>query len=879
MTADMSKHTGIRVGIDIGGTHFSAALAERGELLTDTYRRIHVDPAADATILLDQLAGLIKEVEGLSSRPAEGIGMAMPGPFDYPNGVAMIKGLSKYENLFGLNIREALGGRVPIRFENDAACFGLGAAGLADTKAFRKLVVITLGTGLGACFIEDRQLVTNGAGVPPNGYLYNIPFKEGIAEDYISARWLLQAYPAADVREIADRAAEDEEAAAVFRQFGAHLGILLGPWLKRFNAEAVVIGGSIARAYALFGPAMHLNVPVIIPEEGELVAIAGAAALDSPIAEGQTTARKTRQHLLPAKINVAGKVGKTEVRERSEYDIYPFEPLGNGRIFSGYTALARWMAGQKGVRLDGYAGIDWSLVRSRVCSTLRAMGLRVFWYETNAFLRLTSEIETMVRPFLGLVGSVWGTKTTLNLGDWYDPALYDWQPGEGADIVVLAGTGSGLSSWKAPVVYFDLPKNELQYRMRGGRAANLGSTGTGLFPEMYKRSYFVDWVVLNQHRRNISPEIAVVVDGQQEEDPNWALSDSLLKGMRSMAENFIRPRPWFEPGVWGGQWMKQHIPMLPKEEVNYAWSFELIAPENGIVFESDGLLLEVAFDWLMQQESVNILGVDAGTFGEEFPIRFDFLDTFGGGNLSIQCHPSLSYVQEYFGERITQDETYYILDCKAGAGVYLGFTEDIDPGTFREALENSQSSNQSIDIEEYVQLLPAKKHDLFLIPNQTIHGAGVNNLVLEISATPYIFTFKMYDWMRLDLEGVPRPINIEHAFHNLDFSRKGDKVVKELVSRPELLQSGPGFQLELLPTHPDHFYSIHRMTLTGSIRIATEGKFHLLMLVEGRQVIITTGGGHQYVVHYAETFLLPAATEEYELHANESVTLVKAFVK
>lgn len=888
---------GITLGVDVGGTHFSAALAEDGRLLADTYRRIPVDAAADAGSVLDTLAGLINAVMGLVEVPVGSIGIAMPGPFDYIGGVSMIEGLAKYERLYGLNVREALRDRlkasaVPIRFENDAACFGLGAARSAGVRKYNKVIVVTLGTGLGACFIEDGALVKSGPGVPPNGYLYNIPLKGGIAEDHISARWLLSVYPAKDVREIAERAVKDVVAAAAFRQLGANLGILLTPWIRRFEADAVVIGGGIASAYALFGPSMGLDVPVIVPEDAERVGIAGAAGLThagraaaaGAVAREMIPARKTTQSPLPVRVGSGGQEG---------YVLFPSEPLGSGKIFSGYAALARWIVGQQGVRLDGYAGIDWDLVRSRLCWELRALGIRVNWYETKAFLKPAERIESMVKPYLGEEGSVWGTKTDLSLGDWYSLRLYDWRPEEGTGLNILAGAGAGLSEWEAPVVYFDLPKNELQYRMRAGSATNLGRMETGLFTEMYKRSYFIDWVVLNQHRRNISGAIAVVVDGQHEEEPNWSLLDSISRGMRSMAGNLIRARPWFEPGVWGGQWLKQHIPGLSRQEVNYAWSFELIAPENGIVFESDGLLLEVAFDWLMQWESKAVLGVDAGTFGEEFPIRFDFLDTFGGGNLSIQCHPSLPYIREHFGENITQDETYYILDCKPGAGVYLGFTDDIEPEVFRQALEKSQASNQGIDIEEYVQLLPAKKHDLFLIPNKTIHGAGINNLVLEISATPYIFTFKMYDWMRLDLEGMPRPINIGHAFHNLDFSRKGAVVKEELISRPRLLRSEPHLKLELLPTHPEHFYAIHRITLsgraeeggrvtfTGSTRIETQGRCHLLMLVEGKRVTVVTGQGRRYVLYYAETFVIPAAAGEYEL-INEDpspIVLVKAFVK
>jgi predicted NBD/HSP70 family sugar kinase/mannose-6-phosphate isomerase class I len=875
----------LHLGVDIGGTHISAALALDGVLLSETYRRAAIDPAADASMLLDAWAELMNAVIALAPASAikdavvRSIGLAMPGPFDYANGIAMIRGLNKYESLYGLNIREALRDRLadstlPIAFANDAACFGLGGA-RAEAAAHRKVIAITLGTGFGACFVGDKTLVTAGPGVPPNGYLYNIPFKDGIAEDYISARWLLSTGKAKDVRAMAEQAMTHGRA---FTEFGTNLGLFLAPWIKAYEADALVIGGSISQAFGLFGPAMQtafaqkgVEVAVVVATNTEHTAIAGAAGLTEQRQVGVIPARKSLQARLPKNVETTGRDG---------YHIYPFEPLGNGHLFPGYASLARWILGQKGVRLDGFAGIDWNLVRHELCSALRKEGVTVLWYETSAWQKPETAIETLVKPFLGQEGSVWGTKTTLTLADFYTKELVDWEPGADT-VVILAGTGAGLSRWEAPILYFDLPKNELQYRMRAGSATNLGQTGTGPSSEMYKRSYFVDWPVLNQHRRAICDAIILAVDGQREEDPNWALLDSIRRGMQSVAVNLIRARPWFEPGVWGGQWMKQHIPALSREEVNYAWSFELIAPENGVVFESDGLLLEIAFDWLMQWESKAIMGIDAHRFGEEFPIRFDFLDTFGGGNLSIQCHPSLPYIQENFGETITQDETYYILDCKPGAGVYLGFNEDIDPATFRQALEKSQASNQAIDIEEYVQLLPARKHDLFLIPNQTIHGAGINNLVLEISATPYIFTFKMYDWMRLDLEGMPRPINIRHAFHNLDFTRKGCRVQEELISRPQLLQSDDEVQLELLPTHPEHFYSIHRITLTGSTRISTEGRCHLLMLVEGKTLTIKTNQGKTYTLQYAETVVLPAAAGAYQLINPEStpVKIIKAFVK
>jgi mannose-6-phosphate isomerase class I len=332
--------------------------------------------------------------------------------------------------------------------------------------------------------------------------------------------------------------------------------------------------------------------------------------------------------------------------------------------------------------------------------------------------------------------------------------------------------------------------------------------------------------------------------------------------------------------VWGGQWIKDRFKGINSEALNYAWSFEMIVPENGLLFEDQGVMLEVSFDMLMFQENQNILGKAARRFGYDFPIRFDFLDTFDGGNLSVQCHPSPDYIKEHFGEDFTQDETYYILDARPDATVYLGFQDSIDPAEFKTALTKSHKENQLLEVERYIQKFPAKKHDLFLIPHGTVHCAGKNNMVLEISATPYIYTFKMYDWQRLDLDGSPRPLNIDHAFNNLDFNKKGEIVTKTLISVAETEESGPDWKKIHLPTHSDHFYSIYRYEFESEITIVTKDQCHVLMLVEGSEIAIDLAEDTK-IFHYAETFAVPAATGTYKLiNRGDTIAMViVAFVK
>jgi mannose-6-phosphate isomerase class I len=533
--------------------------------------------------------------------------------------------------------------------------------------------------------------------------------------------------------------------------------------------------------------------------------------------------------------------------------------------------------------IDGFHGNDWSVIRESLAKCFKKMYKKVLWYETSAFLKDEAEIEKLVSPYLGEQDSVWGNKTALSLKDFYDAeTLQNLNDSvDGYDLIILIGTGAGLCNWHAPVIYVDLPKNEVQYRLRAGYGNNIGTSKSTDWASTYKRLYFVDWIVLKEHRKAIKNKIAIVADAQWKDKISWAFKSIIDEGLELLSHSAIRVRPWFEAGAWGGQWLKEHIPSLNKNEINYAWSFELITPENGLVFESDGNLLELSFDWLMENNSEEVLGKDSERFGDEFPIRFDFLDTFDGGNLSIQCHPSLSYIQKNFGEKITQDETYYILDCKKDAGVYLGFQEDIDPSEFRNALEESVEKNQAIDIREYVQWHPSQKHDFFLIPNQTIHSSAVDNLVLEISATPYIFTFKMYDWVRPDLDGKPRPINIEHAFHNLNFERKGSRVKEELISSPLVIEANDHYTLIHLPTHHEHFYDVHRIEFINEVTVRTNNACHVLMLVEGESIVVKTKNGEERQFNYAETFIIPAGADSYQLinRSGKMVKVIKAFVK
>ncbi|MEX2093424.1 MAG: class I mannose-6-phosphate isomerase [Pirellulales bacterium] len=598
------------------------------------------------------------------------------------------------------------------------------------------------------------------------------------------------------------------------------------------------------------------------------------AVTNAPMIERQLSAfRKAKQLLSPA-----------EQRSASDdtYTLYPAFPLKPGAVGMGFDALAKELTECRAARIDGYVGVFWEQFRQQLQKALARLDVHATWIDVSQAQKAAADIESFAEPFLGGDDPLFGTRFDGRLIDLFDAnRLTALEPDAEAETTILYGCGAALAEWNGPLVYVDLPKNELQYRSRAGTVQNLGAEDPIAAKPQYKRFYFFDWPALNRHKAEIINRVDLFVDGQRPDEPTFVAGSVLRDAMDRMSRNVFRARPWFEAGPWGGQWLKQHLAQLSQDEPNYAWSFELISPENGLLFGDGRHMCEVSFDWLMYRDHRAVLGDCADRFGYDFPIRFDFLDTYDGGNLSLQCHPRPEYIRQHFGEPFTQDETYYIVDAKPGAEVYLGFRENVDAIAFRAELEHSERATKAVDVKRYVNTVPARPHDLMLIPSGTIHCSGADVLVLEISATPYIFTFKMYDWLRMGMDGTPRPLNIDRAFENLCFERQGEEVAKQLVSQPSEIETGKDWRLLHLPTHVEHFYDVHRYEFETEVVGHTNGSPHVLMLVEGSSLIVETANGMRERFNFVETFVVPAAAGSYKLinQGEGCAKVVKAFVK
>jgi mannose-6-phosphate isomerase class I len=312
-----------------------------------------------------------------------------------------------------------------------------------------------------------------------------------------------------------------------------------------------------------------------------------------------------------------------------------------------------------------------------------------------------------------------------------------------------------------------------------------------------------------------------------------------------------------------------------------------VPEENSLLLSFGGTCIEIPAMNLTLLYPRELLG-DAvfSRFGAEFPIRFDFLDTMGGGNLSLQVHPKTQFIREHFGMQYTQDESYYLLDAGDDASVYLGLKTHTDRKAMIRELKTAQDGGVSFISERYVNRFSARKHDHFLIPAGTIHCSGRNCMVLEISATPYIFTFKLWDWGRLGLDGMPRPIHLEHGLANIVWNRDTEWVGKNLINRIEPMEEGPGWREERTGLHELEFIETRRHWFTSPTPHNTLDTVNVLNLVEGEEAIVEspTGAFDPFVVHYAETFIVPAAVGRYRItpigrSLGKTCATIKAFVR
>ena len=485
---------------------------------------------------------------------------------------------------------------------------------------------------------------------------------------------------------------------------------------------------------------------------------------------------------------------------------------------------------------------------------------------------------------------VFGVMSHQTLDEFYDKgSLYQagTQIEQAKGLVVIYGTGASLIAEPDILIYADLARWECQCRYRAG-GTNWKVSNEEEDPlKKNKRGYFFEWRICDRLKDKLYPKIDFLLDTNVPDDPKMISGDDYRYGLSQAVEQPFRLVPYFDASVWGGKWMKEKFQLDPDAD-NFGWAFDGVPEENSLYLRYGDVRVEVPALNLVHQFPNELLGPRVHSrFGREFPIRFDFLDTMEGGNLSLQVHPLTEYIQDKFGMHYTQDESYYILDAGEDAAVYLGVKDNIKLNDMVEDLKKAQEKSEyRFPDEKYVNRFPAKKHDHFLIPAGTVHCGGSNVVVLEISATPYIFTFKLWDWGRIGLDGRPRPVHIEHGKENILLERSTEWVKENLINQIQDISENSVHKEERTGLHELEFIETRRHWLKETIELETKGSVNVLNLIEGDAALVesTDGSFEPYEVHYGETFMIPAKLGKYKITPLENETetflgIIQAYVR
>ncbi len=562
---------------------------------------------------------------------------------------------------------------------------------------------------------------------------------------------------------------------------------------------------------------------------------------------------------------------------------------GKERAWKGYPdileALRRETAlrAEKGrcvIAVETYPGVN----DSELVEALRTLNPALF-VDTRETLCTKEEFRRRIQPFLTddrVFGRMYyGEFSDFQIAEAID-ALRERVNGCGG-LVIIYGMGAASLTDIDILVYADMARWEIQQRFRRGMSDFYTDNADEDVLKKFKQGYFFEWRIADKIKRSLYDRIDFYLDTNRADDPSMICGETFRRGLRQIARRPFRTVPYFDPGVWGGQWMKKICGLDPSAK-NYAWSFDGVPEENSIYMSVNGILVESPAINLVFYCPIELLGEQVyARFGAEFPIRFDFLDTMDGQNLSLQVHPLTDYIHNNFGMAYTQDESYYILDAKEGAQVYLGLKEDVCPEEMIGGLRAAQSGEKLFDADRYVNRFPAKKHDHFLIPAGTVHCSGSGCMVLEISATPYIFTMKLWDWGRLGLDGRPRPIHIDHGEKVIKWERRTEWVRKNLVDRTCLLEENDDYTVEHTGLHELEFIETRRYTIRTVCDFDTDGNLNMLNLVEGEAAVVESPDEAfaPYTVHYAETFIIPASVGRYTIRplGNEPIKVICAYVR
>ena len=553
----------------------------------------------------------------------------------------------------------------------------------------------------------------------------------------------------------------------------------------------------------------------------------------------------------------------------------------NAAVMGNAAVAAKLLSGAPNViLLDGYASADFSSLIRNIKEQSAGKKIEVVDFaevyrssdELDALLADTLPEDRVIDPIL-----LFGKSHHFTLEDLIDAGKLEAflckvkSLRENADLVIIYGQASlqpCLKEIADVTAFLDVTPLNTVLRVNARRCPSMGDKKERTLRYLWRRLYYFDYEIMMQHRKEVidNDQIDYYIDSNLEENLKMIGLPELKAVFAAQLKSPFRCTPVYIEGVWGGQFVKA-LRNLPDDMRNCAWVFDMIPNEVSLQIKVGPATFNFPFSTFFKAVGNDLMGAGSvKNFGYVFPIRFNYDDTYGGsGNMSIQVHPPKAYNQEHFGEPFQQDESYYCVKT-GGSRTYQGLQDDCDVEEFFQCIDKAEKEYIPFDYDKYVNSFPSEQGDQYLLPGGTIHASGRNQVILEIgSYTIGSYTFKLYDYLRKDLDGTPRPIHSIHGKNVLVTDRRRSKIDGWLRPKPRTIREGDGWKEEIVGECDLMYFSLRRLSFDHSVSDCTNGKFHVLTLVEGDEVLVYSKKDPECCYHqkHMDIVVVPASMGEY----------------
>lgn len=555
------------------------------------------------------------------------------------------------------------------------------------------------------------------------------------------------------------------------------------------------------------------------------------------------------------------------------------------------------------IALDGYTGARFDQTINLISQNLKLKSIEVKTFDFKNVLKPAAELDELFaenlkedkekdpvllygKLFKGSYEDLFDTEKLAQ----FEAKVKDFKKEGGQKVFIVSGFGCTINRVRPDydlVCYFDVTPKEVILRARKGMFANLGDCTAKPIKALLRRCYYIDFEVAGHLRWELIKRNAIdfYIPSNDLNKLQLLPKESFSAITSALVKCPMRCKPVYIEGVWGGHYITK-LRNLPDDMVNAAWVFDLIPLEVSIVVEAGKQLLEFPFFTFVQKQGNELMGADCvKKFGGYFPIRFNYDDSYhSSGNMSIQVHSGHNYNVENYGEHGRQDESYYIVATGHGAKTFVGFNEGIDPKEFIAEAKKSEKEFTPVDYQKYVSHIKSVPGTQVMLPAGTIHSSGRNQVILEIGSLSIgSYTYKMYDYLRADLDGIPRPIHTYHGEKVLRTERTTSWVRENLVQEPRLVESGNGWAEYIVGEHDLLYFSLRRLEFEKQIEGNTNGIFHVLTLVDGEKVLVQSLDNPElsYTQNYLDVVVVPANMGRYVVKnlGNQPVCMHKTRLK